>query len=124
MTLAFGLGAWRLGSHSHTSTADHAYWTEMMESMGKMHSAMSLEKPSSDADLDFVSLMLPHHQGAIDMAKTELIHGKDPQIRRLAQEIVTDQESEIQLMRHWRQQQLGANENSPEGPLSDGKTQR
>jgi uncharacterized protein (DUF305 family) len=49
--------------------------------------------------------MLPHHQGAIEMAKIELIAGKDPQIRRLAQEIVTDQELEIQLMQLWRQRQ-------------------
>ena len=65
---------------------------------------MSLEGPSTDADMDFIALMLPHHQGAIDMAKIELISGKDLQIRRLAQEIVTEQESEIQLMQLWRQQ--------------------
>jgi uncharacterized protein (DUF305 family) len=46
-------------------------------------------------------LMLPHHQAAIDMAKTELLYGKNPQIRRLAQEIITDQQLEIQLMQRW-----------------------
>ena len=55
-------------------------------------------------DNDFVQVMLPHHQAAIDMAKSELIYGNDPQIRRLAQEIITDQQSEIQLMRLWVKQ--------------------
>ena len=57
-------------------------------------------------DTDFVGLMLPHHQAAIDMARIELTFRKDPQLRRLAQEIVTDQESEIQLMRLWEKTHL------------------
>jgi len=48
--------------------------------------------------------MLPHHQAAIDMAKAELLHGRDPQMRRLAQEIITDQQSEIELMQRWLKQ--------------------
>src|SRR5262249_13362604 len=83
---------------------DDSHWTQLMESMGRMHEAMSSAGPSTDADTDFGALMLPHHQGAVDMAKIELISGKDPQYRRLAQEIVTEQESEIQLMQLWRQQ--------------------
>jgi uncharacterized protein (DUF305 family) len=50
-------------------------------------------------------LMLPHHQAAIDMAKTELLYGKDPQMRRLAQEIITDQQLEIELMHLWLKRQ-------------------
>jgi len=69
-----------------------------------MDSAMSSTRPSADADTDFVALMRPHHQAAIDMARIELTFGEDPQLRRLAQEIVTDQESEIQLMKLWQQQ--------------------
>lgn len=57
----------------------------------------SIER-SGDSSVDFVRLMLPHHQAAIDMARTQLIYGKDPQMRRLAQEIITDQQSEIELM--------------------------
>jgi uncharacterized protein (DUF305 family) len=68
-----------------------------------MHAAMSSMRPSGDADADFVALMLPHHQAAIDMARVELVAGKDPQMRRLAQEIVTDQASEIDLMQRWQQ---------------------
>ncbi len=80
-------------------------WSELIASMDKMHMAMGAIKRSGDSDVDFVRLMLPHHQGAIDMAKTHLLYGKDPQMRRLAQEIITDQQLEIQLMQRWLQQQ-------------------
>jgi len=72
--------------------------------MEKMHGAMAAIGPSGAADVDFVRLMLPHHQAAVDMAKTQLLYGKDPQMRRLAQEIITDQQSEIQLMQLWLKQ--------------------
>ena len=74
---------------------------EIEEAMEKMHARMASIKPSRDSDADFVKLMLPHHQAALDMAKSELTYGKDPQMRRLAQEIVTDQQSEIELMQLW-----------------------
>lgn len=54
--------------------------------------------------MDFVRLMLPHHLAAIEMAKAQLLYGKDAQMRRLAQEIITDQQSEIQLMQLWLKQ--------------------
>jgi uncharacterized protein (DUF305 family) len=69
--------------------------------MEKMHAGMRSIKPSGNSDIDFARLMLPHHQAAIDMAKTELVYGKDPQMRRLAQEIITDQQSETELMQLW-----------------------
>ena len=72
--------------------------------MQSMHEAMSSLKSSGNNDEDFVRLMLPHHQGALDMAKAQLLHGKDPQMRRLAQEIITDQQSEIELMHLWLRQ--------------------
>lgn len=74
---------------------------EMEKAMEKMHTGMASIKASGDDDADFVRFMLPHHQAALDMAKAELTYGKDPQMRRLAQEIVTDQESEIELMQLW-----------------------
>ena len=79
-------------------------WEELIGSMDRMHTAMTSIEPSGVDDNDFVQVMLPHHQAAIDMAKSELIYGNDPQIRRLAQEIITDQQSEIQLMRLWVKQ--------------------
>jgi uncharacterized protein (DUF305 family) len=78
-----------------------AAWLELEQGIEKMHSGMRFIKPSGNDDVDFVRLMLPHHQAAIDMAKTELLYGKDPQMRRLAQEILTDQQSETELMQLW-----------------------
>jgi uncharacterized protein (DUF305 family) len=102
---AFAAPATQHTSHPHGSMpADAPYWEGLMDSMTRMHAAMSSTRPSANADTAFVALMLPHHQAAIDMAKIELTFGKDEQLRRLAQEIVTDQESEIQLMKLWRQQ--------------------
>jgi hypothetical protein len=80
-------------------------WSELIASMDKMHMAMGAVARSGNSDVDFVRLMLPHHQAAIDMAKTQLLYGKDPQMRRLAQEIITDQQSEIALMQLWLKQQ-------------------
>jgi uncharacterized protein (DUF305 family) len=86
--------------HAGNDNAEPA-WPALMDSMSKMDAAMASVGPSGNGDADFVSLMLPHHQAAIDMAKTQLLYGKDPQMRRLAQEIVTEQQSEIELMQLW-----------------------
>ena len=73
----------------------------MADAMSVMHSGMHSASHTGDPDRDFVTMMIPHHQGAIDMAKALLLYGKDPQMRRLAQEIITDQQSEIELMQLW-----------------------
>jgi uncharacterized protein (DUF305 family) len=85
--------------------SDDPNWSELVASMEKMHMAMGAVPRSGNSDIDFVRLMLPHHQAAIDMAKTELLYGKDPQMRRLAQEIITDQQLEIELMHLWLKRQ-------------------
>jgi uncharacterized protein (DUF305 family) len=89
-------------------TTNDPNWSELIDSMNKMHMAMEAIERSGNSDIDFVRLMLPHHQAAVDMAKTELLQGKDPQMRRLAQEIITDQQSEIELMQRWLKQQPSA----------------
>ena len=56
---------------------------------------------SGDPDRDFAQMMIPHHQGAIDMARIELESGKDPQLRQMAQKIIEDQEREIAALKEW-----------------------
>jgi len=94
------------GAHDHGSQpSTDPDWSELIASMDKMHMAMGAIDRSGNSDVDFVRLMLPHHQAALDMAKTQLMYGKDPQMRRLAQEIITDQQLEIELMQRWLKQQ-------------------
>lgn len=73
-------------------------------SMAKMHHGMMI-KDSGNADVDFVKSMIPHHQGAIDMAKVELQYGKDPAMKKLAQDIVDAQQAEIGTMQDWLKKQ-------------------
>jgi len=80
------MGGYR-GNYARGDQTIDPNWSELLASMERMHMAMGAVKRSGKTDLDFVELMIPHHQGAIDMAKTELLHGKDSQMRRLAQEI-------------------------------------
>jgi uncharacterized protein (DUF305 family) len=90
-------------SHARPSTPE-SKWSDLVGSMHVMHAAMTSVQPTGDNDVDFVRLILPHHQAAIDMAKTQLAYGQDPQMRRLAQEIIIDQQSEIELMQLWLRQ--------------------
>jgi uncharacterized protein (DUF305 family) len=66
--------------------------------MVRMDAAMCIT-PSADADRDFARAMIPHHQGAVEMARLELVYGRDPRLRRLAQGMVVEQSQEIALMR-------------------------
>lgn len=91
--------------HAHNDkTVAGPEWSALIGDMEKMHGDMASVAPSGEGDVDFVRMMLPHHQAAIDMAKTQLAYGKDPQMRRLAQEIIADQQSEIELMQLWLKQ--------------------
>src|SRR5262245_57132911 len=63
----------------------------MMQSMARMDADMQAAPMTGDPDHDFSAMMIPHHQGAVDMAKAFLLHGKDPTLRRLAEEIIVTQ---------------------------------
>ena len=66
----------------------------------KMHRDMSIPL-TGDADQDFARGMIPHHQGAIDMAKIVLQYGSDPELKKIAEEIISAQEKEIALFKAW-----------------------
>ena len=81
---------------------------DMDVAMKRMDHDMAAAPMNGDADHDFVVMMIPHHQGAIDMAKGELDYGKDQAMRRLARQIIVDQKSEIDGMNLWLKQHAGA----------------
>jgi uncharacterized protein (DUF305 family) len=101
---SFALSQAPAAHHSRDPNPSDPAWSALMTHMEKMQSTMTSVQPTGDSDVDFVKLMLPHHQAAINMARTQLMYGKDPQMRRLAQEIITDQQSEIELMELWLKQ--------------------
>jgi uncharacterized protein (DUF305 family) len=82
-------------------SADSPSTRGYMAAMKKMDDDMMAMKYTGDADADFVRGMIPHHQGAIDMARVVLEHGKDPGIRKLAEGVVKAQEAEIRQMQEW-----------------------
>jgi hypothetical protein len=77
---------------------EQRFLSENDAAMKKMMANMMI-KPSGDIDRDFVEMMVPHHQGAVDMAQAELKYGQNEQLRRLAQEIIVTQQQEISVMR-------------------------
>lgn len=70
----------------------------------KMHQDMAITF-TGNADVDFVKEMIPHHQGAVDMAKTVLAFGKDPEVKKVAEGIINAQEAEITWMKEWLKKQ-------------------
>ncbi|MBV8754368.1 MAG: DUF305 domain-containing protein [Hyphomicrobiales bacterium] len=78
--------------------AEASYLSENVAAMTKMMIDMGI-RPSGDVDADFVAMMVPHHQGAIEMAEAELRYGRNEQLRRMAQEIIVTQQQEIAAMR-------------------------
>jgi uncharacterized protein (DUF305 family) len=71
-----------------------------MEANAKMHADMAIPY-SGNADVDFIAGMIPHHQGAVEMARVVLAHGTDPEVRKLAEGVIAAQEAEIKWMTEW-----------------------
>jgi uncharacterized protein (DUF305 family) len=76
-----------------------AFRSGMQAGMARMMKDMHSPGYTGDPDRDFLAMMIPHHQGAVDMAKLLLVHGRDPLVRQLAEEIIASQTVEIQAMR-------------------------
>ena len=82
--------------HGHAARSD-GFRAMTADAVARMHAAMEVPF-TGDADRDFARMMIPHHQGAIDMALAELRYGKDERLKRLAQEIIVEQQQEIAVM--------------------------
>ena len=94
---------------------------ENTAAMDKMMAGMAI-KSSNDVDRDFARMMIPHHQGAIDMAEAELRHGHNEQLRRIAQEIIVDQQQEIVAMRVALGDTASVSIAAPTGPVAAAPT--
>lgn len=89
------------GMAGHDMGHEMSPWAQAYDDANSaMHAGMMIEY-SDNADLDFARSMIAHHLGAIDMAKIELQHGKDPEMRKLAQDVISAQEAEITQMQAW-----------------------
>jgi uncharacterized protein (DUF305 family) len=89
-----------MSSMGHSMMDDSPSSKAFQAANEKMHKDMAVPL-TGNADVDFVRGMIPHHQGAIDMAKIVLEHGKDPEIRKLAEDVIKAQEGEIAIMKEW-----------------------
>jgi uncharacterized protein (DUF305 family) len=88
------------GTHgSHAPQAGTQFGRMMSATMDKMHEEMAASRQTGDPDRDFLSMMIPHHAGAVEMARLVLIYGRDPLVRQLAEEIIAAQQAEITSMR-------------------------
>jgi uncharacterized protein (DUF305 family) len=86
------------GTHGGMPASVNAFQREMDEAMAQMMKAMHRPDYTGNADLDFLTMMIPHHAGAVDMARLVLQHGRDPVTRQLAEEIIASQSVEIESM--------------------------
>lgn len=106
-----GSGAGHHGSHAPQAaqSTESPFAKETMAGMMAMHDAMmDPSKRNGNPDHDFLAMMIPHHQGALQMAETYLKYGKDEKVKKLAREIISSQKKEIAQMERWIASGVGA----------------
>ncbi|RKR06862.1 hypothetical protein C7446_0861 [Kushneria sinocarnis] len=91
------------GDHGAQASDDNEAARAYRDANDRMHQAMT-SSYSGNADVDFARGMIPHHQGAIDMARVELRYGSDPSMRMLAEQVINAQQAEIETLRNWLEQ--------------------
>ena len=98
-SMATATWAQQHGGHGAGAGTHSGFSAEMHTAMTKMSKDMEAAPMTSDPDKDFLAMMIPHHEGAVEMARLVLLHGQDPLVRRLAEEIIAAQQTEIVTMR-------------------------
>ena len=99
------------------NSSEASFLSENESAMRKMMTDMTV-KPTGDVDRDFVAMMVPHHQGAVEMAKAELKYGHNELLRRLSKEIIANQQQEITVMRLAVDDERPLPEDSPAQPAA------
>ncbi|UUW72119.1 CopM family metallochaperone [Pseudomonas oryzihabitans] len=89
------------GGVAQAAETQHQNHQDMQKSMEAMHQGMEEGLKAKDPDLAFAKGMLAHHEGAVDMARYQLQHGKDPEMRTLAEDIIQAQQKEIDQLNRW-----------------------
>src|SRR5919201_185342 len=85
--------------HTHAAQGASEFGRLMSAAVDKMHKEMAASTQTGDPDRDFLAMMIPHHAGAVEMARLALIYASDPLVRQLADEIIAGQQAEIAAMR-------------------------
>jgi uncharacterized protein (DUF305 family) len=114
-------------THGKTELTDFSpeykkFMQEMGSGMEKMMKDMHAPGYTGNPDVDFLAMMIPHHEGAVEMARLALIHGTDPLVRKLAEDIIASQTSEIQTMKRRMKILSKQKDTDPEGFPAIGGT--
>ena len=101
-----------LGGAAHST---EPFGQGMAAAMATMMKDMEAAKPTGDPDQDFLAMMIPHHQGAIEMARLVLLYGQDPMVRQLAEDVIAAQQAEIVTMQNRLQTLRAGRDPNPGG---------